>query len=251
MTNAFNFSGRNCASCNADIVDEHCYANPSWFFTNTHRYDHYDRNGPKVFMGEYAAQSVAVVSVKNRNTLECALAEAAYMTGLERNADVVRMASYAPLFANSKAWQWTPDLIWVNSLQSFGTPNYYAQMLFSRNRGSVVLPVSCVDAASGSEAAKFYVCAARDDLAGEIIVKAVNPSQASVEVAVQIEGVASVGPTAQSIVLASASLDDQNSFEDPVKVSPKTTELGNARAQFDYTFAPYSLTVLRIPATEK
>ena len=95
---------------------EHCYANPSWFFTNTHRYDHYDRNGPKVFMGEYAAQSVAAVSVKNRNTLECALAEAAYMTGLERNADVVRMASYAPLFAQAEAWQWTPDMIWVNNL---------------------------------------------------------------------------------------------------------------------------------------
>jgi alpha-L-arabinofuranosidase len=247
----FQFLWPKLRELNADIVDEHCYANPSWFFTNTHRYDHYDRNGPKVFMGEYAAQSVAVVSVKNRNTLECALAEAAYMTGLERNADVVRMASYAPLFANSRAWQWTPNLIWVNSLQSFGTPNYYAQMLFSRNRASVVLPISCVDAASGSEAANFYVAAARDDLAGEIIIKAVNPSQAPVEAAIQLEGVAGVGPTAQSIVLASGSLDDQNSFEDPVKVSPKTTQLGNVHAQFDYTFPAYSLTVLRIPATEK
>jgi alpha-L-arabinofuranosidase len=247
----FHFLWPKLRELNADIVDEHCYANPAWFFTNTHRYDHYDRNGPKVFMGEYAAQSVAVVSVKNRNTLECALAEAAYMTGLERNADVVRMASYAPLFANSKAWQWTPNLIWVNSLQSFGTPNYYAQMLFSRNRGSVVLPVSCVDAASGSEAANLHVSAARDDLAGEIIVKAVNPSQAPVAAAIQLEGVAAVSPTAQSIVLTSAGLDDQNSFEDPVKVAPKTTALENVGAQFDYTFAPYSLTVLRIHATEK
>jgi alpha-N-arabinofuranosidase len=247
----FHFLWPKLRELNADIVDEHCYANPAWFFTNTHRYDHYDRNGPKVFMGEYAAQSVAVVSVKNRNTLECALAEAAYMTGLERNADVVRMASYAPLFANSKAWQWTPNLIWVNSLQSFGTPNYYAQMLFSSNRGSVVLPVSCVDAASGSEAANLHVSAARDDLAGEIIVKAVNPSQAPVAAAIQLEGVAAVSPTAQSIVLTSAGLDDQNSFEDPVKVAPKTTALENVGAQFDYTFAPYSLTVLRIHATEK
>jgi len=125
----------------ADIVDEHCYDLPTWFFTNNHRYDQYDRNGPKVFMGEYAAQSVEVVSPKNRNTLECALAEAAYMTGLERNADVVRMASYAPLFANADAWQWTPNLIWVDNLRVYGTPDYYVQQLFSRNRGDRVLPV--------------------------------------------------------------------------------------------------------------
>ena len=91
-------------------------------------------------MGEYAAQSAQVVSTKNRNNLECAIAEAAYMTGLERNADVVRMASYAPLFANADAWQWTPDLIWVNSLGLYATPSYFVQQLFGKNRGDVVLP---------------------------------------------------------------------------------------------------------------
>jgi alpha-N-arabinofuranosidase len=126
----------------ADIVDEHCYANPVWFLGNSDRYDQYDRNGPKVFFGEYAAQSVALCSTKNRNNLECALAEAAYMTGLERNADVVRMASYAPLFAHVEAWQWTPDLIWTDNLRACGTPSYYVQQLFTRNRGDVVLPVS-------------------------------------------------------------------------------------------------------------
>src|SRR5678809_494544 len=88
----FNFAWPKLRELHADIVDEHCYDAPAWFFLNTHRYDNYDRRGPKVFMGEYAAQSVATVSPKNQNTLECALAEAAYMTGLERNADVVRMA---------------------------------------------------------------------------------------------------------------------------------------------------------------
>ena len=130
----------------AGMVDEHCYANPVWFLANTHRYDHYDRQGPKVFMGEYAAQSVAMVSPKNRNNLECALAEAAYLTGLERNADVVRMASYAPLFANVDAWQWTPNLIWCDNLRVYGTPSYYVQQLFSRNRGDVVLPVDLAGA---------------------------------------------------------------------------------------------------------
>src|SRR5690606_21034479 len=87
------------------------------------------------------AQSVAIVSPRNRNTLECALSEAAFLTGLERNADVVRLASYAPLFGHVDAWQWTPNLIWVDNLRVYGTPNYYVQQLFSLNRGDVVLPV--------------------------------------------------------------------------------------------------------------
>ena len=125
----------------ADLVDEHAYGRPDWFFSNVHRYDAYDRAGPKVFMGEYAAQSVAVVSPVNRSTLECALSEAAFMTGLERNAEVVRMASYAPLYANVDAWQWTPDLIWADSLRVLRTPSYYVQSLFARNRGDRVLPI--------------------------------------------------------------------------------------------------------------
>ena len=94
---------------NADIVDEHYYMAPKWFLTNSDRYDNYPRTGPKVFSGEYAAQSVGVASPDNRNNWECALAEAAFMTGLDRNADVVRMASYAPLFAHVDGWQWTPE----------------------------------------------------------------------------------------------------------------------------------------------
>jgi alpha-L-arabinofuranosidase len=245
----FKFLWSKLRELHADIVDEHCYANPSWFFTNTHRYDQYDRNGPKVFMGEYAAQSVAVVSVKNKNTLECALAEAAYMTGLERNADVVRMASYAPLFANAQAWQWTPDMIWVNSLRSFGTPNYYAQMLFSRNRGSAVLPIACDNSQGGEATPSFFVSAAKDEAAGDIIIKAVNASQEAVETAVDLEGVKTVTPTAQAIILTSAGLTDQNTFEAPAKVSPKTSLLEGVGLRFNYSFSPFSLTVLRIHAT--
>ena len=137
----FNLAWTKLRELHADLIDEHCYAKPDWFFNQTHRYDHYDRTGPKVFMGEYAAQSVAVVSTKNRINLECALAEAAYLTGLERNADVVRMASYAPLFANTEAWQWTPDLIWVDTLHVTPTPNYFVQQMFSCNRGDAVLPL--------------------------------------------------------------------------------------------------------------
>lgn len=125
----------------ADIVDQHCYANPVWFFTSANRFDRYDRKGPKIFFGEYAAQSDKIVSVDNKNNLECALSEAAFMTGMERNADVVRLASYAPLFGHVEGWQWTPNMIWADNLRSYGTPNYHVQALFSQNRGDVVLPV--------------------------------------------------------------------------------------------------------------
>ena len=138
----FHFLWPQLTELKADIVDQHCYANPIWFLSNSDRFDKYDRNGPKVFFGEYAAQSVAIVSTKNRNNLECALAEAAFMTGLERNADVVRMASYAPLFSNVDAWQWTPDMIWVDSLRAVATPNYYVQQMFTHNRGDIVLPTT-------------------------------------------------------------------------------------------------------------
>lgn len=118
-----------------DIVDEHMYMPPQWFLASASRYDTYDRNGPKVMVGEYAAHTMG-----RRNNLEAALAEAAFMTGLERNADVVIMASYAPLF-NRAGWsQWIPDLIWFNSREAFGTPSYYVQYLFSTNLGDFVLP---------------------------------------------------------------------------------------------------------------
>ena len=138
----FQFLSPRLRELKADVVDEHCYANPIWFLSNADRYDKYDRHGPKIFMGEYAAQSIAIVSPRNRNDQECAVAEAAFMTGLERNADVVGMASYAPLFGHVDGWQWTPDLIWADNLRVYGTPSYYVQQLFSRNRGDVVLPVS-------------------------------------------------------------------------------------------------------------
>ncbi len=125
------------------LVDEHYYEPPSFFFTNTHRYDSYDRDSQaKVFLGEYAAQS---------NTLEAALSEAAYMTGLEKNGDVVEMACYAPLFGNRLQSQWSPDMIWFDNTTAYGSVNYYVQQLFANNKGSVNLPTELtVDtAASG------------------------------------------------------------------------------------------------------
>lgn len=237
----FKFAWTKLRELHADIIDEHCYANPSWFFENTHRYDNYDRNGPKVFFGEYAAQSDKTVSVKNRNNLECALSEAACMTGLERNGDVVRMASYAPLFANADAWQWTPDLIWVNSLQLYRTPNYYVQQLYSLNHGDVVLPVK-LEAASG---AKLFASATRDHASGEIILKVVNGDSVPADVQLNLAGLGNVTGDAKLTVLAGEP-NGENSFAEPQKISPKQSALKIPGAEFRHEFPANSFTVLRV-----
>jgi alpha-L-arabinofuranosidase len=241
----FKFAWPKLRELKADIVDEHCYANPDWFFKNTHRYDDYDPNGPKVFMGEYAAQSDKVVSVKNRNNWECALAEAAYMTGLERNAAVVRMASYAPLFAHVDAWQWTPNLIWTDNLRVFGTPNYYVQQLFCRNRGDVVLPIKCSPDSETGSGSKLYASAVRDN--GEVILKLVNPAAEAREVAVQLEGAHSVKPGATAVVLVGKKLTEENSLDAPTNVSPHTVSIKVKLPRFNQTVPAYSMMVLRVP----
>ena len=244
----FQFAWSKLRELHADIIDEHCYARPDWFFDNAHRYDRYDRNGPKVFMGEYAAQSDKVVSVKNRNSLECALAEAAYMTGLERNADVVRMASYAPLFANTEAWQWTPDLIWVDSLHVLLTPNYYVQQLFSRNRGDVVLPVELngiETSAAGSQT--LYASATRDERAGELILKVVNPGAVPQTTQLVLDGVNHLSPRGTKTVLA-GDPEDVNTPQQPKRISPVESELSDVSPNFTCGFAPHSFTVLRLKA---
>lgn len=243
----FKFAWSQLRELNADLVDEHCYATPDWFFSNTHRYDHYDANGPKVFMGEYAAQSVAAVSPKNENNLVCALSEAAYMTGLERNAGVVRMASYAPLFGNTEAWQWRPDLIWVDSLHVMATPNYYVQQLFSCNRGDEVLPTDLEGVeTSPSGVQNLYASATHDDQTGEIILKVVNPGAAATPADIKLDGVTAVEPQAGITVLAGAHLSDVNVIGEPELLSPVTSVINNAAPGFSLSFMPHSLTVLRI-----
>jgi alpha-L-arabinofuranosidase len=412
----FEFLWPKLRELNVDIVDEHCYANPIWFLANSHRYDHYDRQGPKVFMGEYAAQSVKIVSVDNRNNLECALAEAAYMTGLERNADVVRMASYAPLFAHVDGWQWTPNLIWVDNLRIYGTPNYYVQQLFTLNRGDAILPVElngvetsaapagriglatyqtsaefkdvtvtrngqtlfssnfetgtsdwsteegkwavndgayrqadpggsgCVVAGdktwtdytvsfkarkvAGAEGfmvrvrsdgpenyiawnlggfkntthalqarlgqqdqllntvpgsieagrwydarielngtkiscyldgqliqtadvppvktQQLYASAVRDDKAGEVILKVVNPGQVPRDAKIRLAGLKKVGSSAGVSVLTGERNDDLNSFEQPRRIAPASSKIKLSGSDFDYTFPPRSFTVFRV-----
>ena len=171
----FDTASKRLGELKADYIDEHYYAKADWFRAHADRYDKYARGGPKIFAGEYAAQSNAIGSPDNKNTWDCAISEAAFMTGLERNADVVGMASYAPLFANVDAWQWTPDLIWFDNLNSYGSPSYYVQQLFARNKGTKVLPVTMPGGVkNGTD--NLFASAVADDAAGDVVVKLVNYS---------------------------------------------------------------------------
>ena len=240
----FKFAWDKLRHLNADIIDEHSYALPEWFFDNAHRYDSYDRNGPKVFMGEYAAQSVGVVNVKNRNNFECALSEAAFLTGLERNADVVRMASYAPLFAHVDAWQWTPNLIWTDNLHTLRTVNYYVQSLFARNRGDRILPVA-LSQLSPAEGKRFYASSSFDATSGEVILKLVNATPAAITTSVDLAGTKHVS-AGKRTVLQSDQGDAMNTFEQADHVVPQESVFSPSGSKFDLTLPANSFTVVRV-----
>ncbi len=397
-----------------DIVDEHYYSNPAFFIGQAHRYDTYPRTGPKIYVGEYA-----VTQRCGQGNLAAAIGEAAFMTGMERNADIVTMSSYAPLFVNQNNRAWNPDMIVYDSSRVFGTPSYYVQKLFRDNRADVNLP-STVDVAAaptsrttgaiglgtwataaefkdvkvvspsgatlyeadlatgmpgwrvykgqwtggdgvlkqasadvdlravsgdakwtdytltlkarkvsgaegflilfhvrddsnllwwniggwgnarhaiekmsggsktslgsdvngGVETGRWYdikvevagprircyldgklihdvidaeptslnVCAGRIESTGEVVVKAVNSGDAALDTELVLQGLTGIASQAQCTVLTSASPNDENSFANPRRVSPKTTRIGGIAPKFHHTFPPHSVTVLRIEA---
>ena len=128
-------------SASMDIVDEHYYSSPDWFASQASRYDSYDRTGPRVYVGEYACTQDC-----GQGNLKAALGEAAFMTGMERNSDIVTMSSYAPLFVNVNNRAWNPDAICYDSASCYGTPSYHVQKLFAQNRADVVLPATAASA---------------------------------------------------------------------------------------------------------
>jgi alpha-N-arabinofuranosidase len=241
----FKYAAGELKKLNPDLVDEHYYRPPKWFRDNAARYDNYDRNSYKIFAGEYAAQSVATTSPDNKNNWECALSEAAFMTGLERNADIVNMVSYAPLFAHVDAWQWTPDLIWFNNLTSYGTTNYYVQKLFSINKGTNVLSILQENTPLTGQNG-IFASAVLDNKKGEIIVKLVNTSGTAQIKTVQLLTSKKTVTKASLTVLQNEKLDAMNTINKPDVVKPVDFETGINDKKVDVTLSPYSLTVLRI-----
>jgi alpha-L-arabinofuranosidase len=229
---------------NVDLIDEHYYRSPDWFFKNVKRYDDYPRRGSKVFAGEYASH-VDKTEGATRNNWLAAISEAAFMTGLERNADVVTMASYAPLFSHIDGWQWAPDMIWVDNLRSYGSPTYYVQKLFSLNKGSKVVPLTLNnDVVAGQDS--LYASSVIDAATNELVIKIVNASNKEQATVLSVEGVKKLAAQGNVTVLQGSSLTVVNSFDQPTQVAPKESTINIKTRKIDYTAAPYSFSVLRI-----
>jgi alpha-N-arabinofuranosidase len=240
----FRYLDKSLRTMKADVIDEHYYRSPEWFLTNASRYDNYDRNGSKVFAGEYAAHIPGNATGSNKNVWGAALAEAAFMTGLERNAAVVNMASYAPLFANTDAWQWAPDLIWVDNLKVYGTPNYFVQKLFSTNKGTQVL--SCLtDNKVIAGVDSIYASAVRDEKTKNIIVKIVNTSGTAKTKQLSLEGLQKLGKLVKMTTIEGKPAE-KNSFATPSVIAPKegSTKLNGKKLKVD--LAAHSFTLLSI-----
>ncbi len=221
-----------------EMVDEHYYVSPQWFWDNLDRYDRYDRNSAKVYAGEYAAHD----RDRRRNTLRSALAEAAGLTSFERNGDVVHFASYAPLLARRGHTQWHPDLIYFNGTEVFLTPNYYVQQLFGQNSGDRYLETTF----EADNAKKLAASSVVDSESGDLIVKIVNGAEEPVAIDIRLAGLPSdVSMKAVKTVLTGPDAEAVNEDGEPPAVKPaSSTE--TIRPRFAHIAPAHSLTVFRI-----
>ena len=219
----FSYGWEQMRRLKADLVDEHFYRDQEWFMKNVTRYDNYSRKGPKVFAGEYACHTKGEHqnTATGMNTFEASLCEAAFMTGLERNADVVHMATYAPLFSHVEGWQWRPDLIWMDNLTTVRTPNYYVQQLYGQNPGTNVLSLTeggkPVTGQDGLCASAVY-----DKSSQKYIVKIVNTGDADQDIVLNFKGIKSLSAGTVT-TLHSNRANDVNTIGSKNTVVPKTT----------------------------
>ena len=213
----FDYGWKEMKRLKLDLVDEHYYKPPQWFFDNAGRYDSYDRKGPKVFAGEYAAHGKGEF-----NNWEAALSEAAFMTGLERNADVVYQATYAPLFAHVEGWQWKPDLIWFDNLKTVRSANWYVQMLYGVYKGTHVIGLTengkAVEGADG-----LYASAVYDKNAGAYYVKIANALTTEQQVSLQFKGMKQLSK-AETILLNARNDEAENTLANDKAIVPQTVK---------------------------
>lgn len=234
---------------NVDLVDEHFYRPETWFLASGNRYDKYPRKGPKVFAGEYACHG----NGKKWNHFHASLLEAAFLTGVERNADVVHMATYAPLLAHVDGWQWRPDLIWFDNLRSVRTCSWYVQSLYGNNRGTNVIPLTLDKKAVSGQEGQFglFASAVWDEPTKTYIVKVVNTSDQTCDLQLDFNGLkksAKLG-NGKCVVFHSDDLDAENTLDNPNLIVPRESSISIDGNTFNteigaYTFSIYKFTVL-------
>ncbi len=221
-----------------DVLDEHFYMSAQESFSQAHHYDAADRKGPKIFVGEWATREGDPTP-----NLEAALADAAWLTGLERNSDLIIMASYAPLFVNVNpgGMQWAPDLIGYDALTSYGSPSYWTQVMFSTHLGTEVVS-STLDHAPP----RVYASVTRDDAKHKLFVKVVNATSAAQPLAIALTGATKLAPQAILTTMSGKTPNATNSIMHPYAVVPVAHQIPVAGPKFTQTFAPYSVNVLEL-----
>ena len=243
----FDYLWPEMAKLKVDLVDEHFYRPESWFLAEGMRYDKYDRKGPKVFAGEYACHGRG----KKWNHFNAALLEAAFMTNIERNADIVHMATYAPLFAHVEGWQWRPDMIWFDNLKSVRTCSYYVQQLYSHNKGTNVVPLTMDKKPVGGQEGQdgLFASAVWDNDTKEYIVKVINTSDKAQPVTLDFKGLKKKNKltNGKCITFHSDNLDADNTVDNPNVVLPKESKVSIEGTVFNTeigakTFAIYKFT---------
>lgn len=227
----------------AYAVDEHYYKSPEWFFNNIDRYDHYDRNGLKVFAGEFAAHNKD--TQPRSNSMYSALAEAAFMTGLEKNADIVQMASYAPLFAKEDCWQWTPDMIWFNNSSICLTPNYYVQKMYSNNMGDYTVKNEVISS-EPTVPSTVYTTVSYDKSTDEIIIKAVNSADKKVKTMFDINDAVKIKNIGKITLLYAENPEAVNTLENPERIKEHSFAYDGFSNNFEYELEENSFTVFRM-----
>lgn len=235
----FDYGWEQMRKIGVDLVDEHYYMKPKWFFDNAGRYDNYDRKGPKVFAGEYAAHGEGEF-----NNWEAALSEAAFMTGLERNADVVHQATYAPLFAHVEGWQWKPDLIWFDNLKSVRSANWYVQMLYGTYRGTNILNLTENGKAVKGEDG-LYASAVFDKTNKSTYIKVANNNDAEREITINLKGL-KAGKTVKVVTLTAKNIKAENTLKNPDAVKPVESEISLEGTQLKVTVPAKAFVVYQL-----
>jgi alpha-N-arabinofuranosidase len=223
-----------------DVLDDHYYKRADEFFEDVKHYDTVDRKGPKIFVGEWATREGSPTT-----NMGAALGDAAWMTGMERNSDLIVMASYAPLFVNVNpgGMQWESDLIGYNATSSYGAPSFYAQSMFAEYLGTEV-PTSSVTGAGD----RFFYSVTKDAAKGTVYLKLVNASSTPQPVEIDLSGAGSVAKSAGLVTLAGTNLAETNTITAPERVVPVKSTLKSAGATFSHTVPPYAIQVITLQA---
>ena len=225
-------------SVTPDVLDEHFYMSAEESFAMAHHYDGHPRTGEKIFVGEWATRQGDPTP-----NLEAALGDAAWLTGLERNSDLVIMASYAPLFTNVNpgGLQWAPDLIGYNALSSYGSPNYWVQAMFAGHIGTEIVPATLAGAGP-----RVFASATRDEVRHKIFVKVVNANSTPQAVTIDLEGAGKLAPRAALTTLSGTTPNATNSIGDPRNLVPAEHSIPVTGPALKLTFAAWSVNVLEL-----